>query len=422
MKTLPILASTLLLMVSCSDKKLQTFTANVPIYMSYEELRSSFSTAPAEDLEKPGKIVLMDNWLYINEYKEGIHVLDLSNPADVKQVAWINIPGNVDMAIRNNVLYADSYTDLLLVDISDPAVPGLIRREEDFFEYVIPEWDYDYPLADIEQDKGVITGYDIKKYTREIHYNPMPWPIYYEYSSDLALSSSRPSSGGGSYGVGGSMARFLCFDDYLYVLESDYLLRSINVSDENILNQKSEQYLWGNVDTLLISVENMYVVISQCMHIMSLELSSSPVKLSTYSHITACDPVVVSGKRAYITLRSGNLCGGDRDLLEVVSLEDLYNPVRIASYPMTEPYGLGIDGSTLFICEGEYGLKVFDASDDQRITDNLLADFPGFHAWDVIPANNLLMLTGADGFYLYDYTDLQNIKVLDSILVRNPEE
>ncbi len=48
----------LLALNSCGDKLLQTYTANVPIYMSYDELRSSFQVTAREELEKTGKDLL----------------------------------------------------------------------------------------------------------------------------------------------------------------------------------------------------------------------------------------------------------------------------------------------------------------------------------------------------------------------------
>jgi hypothetical protein len=252
------------------------------------------------------------------------------------------------MAIRNNVLYADSYIDLLIIDVSNPLQPNLIQRVEKLFEYVIPPYDYDYPLAEIDQEKGVITGYEIEKITQEIFHHPNPWPVYWEYSMDARLSSSVPSTGGGnSYGVGGSMARFLTYDNYLYALESTNRLKSIDISKSNLPVVKNELYLWGNVETLFISDGYMYVGTSDGMHILSLEEPGIPMHLSTYRHITACDPVVVEGDYAYVTLRSGNLCGGNQNLLEVIDITDKYKPEMLASFDMTEPYGLGIDNSTL---------------------------------------------------------------------------
>ncbi len=138
-------------------------------------------------MEKPGKISFYGSHMYINEYQKGIHVVDLSDPANPEIKAFIEVPGNVDMAIRNDLLYAESYVDLLIIDISDPAQPQLIERIEDLFEYVIPPYDYEYPLDEIDEDKGVITEFELKKITREMHSYPYPWPIYYDYAAGIQL-------------------------------------------------------------------------------------------------------------------------------------------------------------------------------------------------------------------------------------------
>jgi hypothetical protein len=43
---------------------------------------------------------------------------------------------------------------------------------------------------------------------------------------------------------------------------------------------------------------------------------------------------------------------------------------------MSEPYGLGIDDSVLFVCDGAAGLKIYNASDPMAITDHKLASIP----------------------------------------------
>lgn len=414
-----------LIITSCEDRRLQTYRANVPIYMSYDELRTSIHVTTDEELVKPGKIYFKDQYMYINEYQKGIHVVDLSDPANPEQKAFIKIPGNVDMAIKENILYADSYIDLVLIDISNPVQPNEINRVEEMFEYVIPTYDWDYPLDEIDQEKGVITRFEIKEITREVYNNPYPWPIFYDYVA-LESSSARynaPMGGAGSaYGVGGSMARFITYDDYLYTLESTYKLKSINISNIDQPLVKNEQYLWGNVETIFISGEHMYVGTSNGMHILSLQEPSVPNLLSTYQHVTACDPVVVDGNRAYVTLRAGNMCGGTQNLLEVIDIADKYEPKRMVSYAMSDPYGLGIDGSTLFVCEGEHGLKVYDATDPYAITSNKIAEFREIHAHDVIPLASFLFMIGDDGFYIYDYSNLNDISLLGTLPVVPSEE
>jgi hypothetical protein len=176
------------------------------------------------------------------------------------------------------------------------------------------------------------------------------------------------------------------------------------------------------VETIFIADDHMYVGTSNGMHILGLEQPSVPMLLSTYQHITACDPVVVEGDRAYVTLRSGNMCGAAQDLLEVIDIANKYDPKRLASFAMTEPYGLGIEDNTLFVCEGSHGLKVYDASDHAHITSHKLAEFPGIHAYDVIPLGNILFMIGEDGFYMYDYSDLNNISLLGTLPVKAMED
>ncbi len=410
---------------SCQDKRLQTYTANVPVYMSYEDLRNSFQVIASEDLVKPGKIYFKDQYMYINEYQKGIHVVDLSDLSNPVQKAFINIPGNVDLAIKDNILYADSYVDLVLIDISTPEQPEEVKRIEEMFEYVIPTYDWDYPLDEIDQDKGVITRFEIKEITREVYNNPYPWPMFYDYVALESSSVKYNASAGGAgsaYGVGGSMARFITYDDYLYTLESTFNLKSFDISDLDQPVLKNEQYLWGNIETIFISGEHMYVGTSNGMHILSLMEPSVPSLLSTYQHVTACDPVVVDGNRAYVTLRAGNLCGGTQNLLEVIDIADKYEPKKMVSYAMSDPYGLGINGGILFVCEGDHGLKVYDAADPYSITSNKIAEFTDIHAHDVIPLASFLFMIGDDGFYIYDYSNLNDISLLGTLVVVPPEE
>lgn len=422
MKRLFLLFSiTIIVLSSCEDRRLQTYLANVPVYMSYETLRASFEVSSGISMEKPGKISFYGSHMFINEYQKGIHVVDLSDPAHPEIKAFIEVPGNVDLAIRNDLLYAESYVDLLIIDISDPEQPKLSERIEDLFEYIIPAYDYEYPLDEIDEDKGVITEFELKKITREVHSYPQPWPIFYDYRLEASFDGGIGAATNNTYGVGGSMARFITYDNYLYALDSQWKLKSINISNTKDLKVESELSLWGGVETLFIAEDMLYVGTSNGMHILDLANPGAPNFISTYQHITACDPVVVEGDRAYVTLRAGNTCGGTQDLLEVVDIADKFKPVRLSSFSMTEPYGLGIDDGILFVCEGEFGLKVYDATYETSITSHLISSFPGIHAYDVIPLENFLFMIGDDGFYIYDYSDLNNISILGSLLV-SPSE
>jgi hypothetical protein len=157
------------------------------------------------------------------------------------------------------------------------------------------------------------------------------------------------------------------------------------------------------------------------MHIFSLEDPANPVKVSTYEHVRSCDPVVVSGNTAYVTLRSGTQCEGFTNQLEVIDVADWSSPQLVKIYPMSNPHGLGIDKSLLFICDGNAGLKIYDATDQQNIDKHLIKHYENIHAFDVIPFNNVLMLIGADGIFQYDYSDPTKIKLLSKLKIESEE-
>jgi hypothetical protein len=155
------------------------------------------------------------------------------------------------------------------------------------------------------------------------------------------------------------------------------------------------------------------------MHIMDISSPEEPVKLSTYEHVRSCDPVVVDDNYAYVTLRSGTSCQGFSNQLEVIDVTDLRAPQLLEVYPMTNPHGLGIDNTTLFICDGNDGLKAFDASDIHAIDKNLLAHYKNINATDVIPYNEILIMIGTDGLFQYDYSNPKEIKLLSTITIQH---
>ncbi len=88
-----------------------------PVYGTLEDFKVSFFTP--REVKNPGKIYLYKDYLLINEKQKGIHVFDNLNPEQPVNLGFISLLGNTDMAIRNDVLYADSYGNLVALDASD---------------------------------------------------------------------------------------------------------------------------------------------------------------------------------------------------------------------------------------------------------------------------------------------------------------
>ncbi len=91
------------------------YTRYEPIYQQPESFRddAAIRAESPRPLRNPGKLYIIGDYLLINEPNEGIHVFDNRLPEQPIPVAFWNIPGNVDMAVRGRYLYADQYADLL---------------------------------------------------------------------------------------------------------------------------------------------------------------------------------------------------------------------------------------------------------------------------------------------------------------------
>jgi hypothetical protein len=418
---------------SCEDKIIesQTYKANVPEYMSYDDLRSSVKMTESTQLCHPGKMYFKDNYIFINEQQKGVHVYDNSNPASPVNLTFIEIPGNVDISIFNDILYADSYVDLVAIDISDINNVTEIYRSENIFEYTIPAFDFDYPVSDVEEQKGVVLGWKIENVTETIDIHSKNYNLLYTSSFEDGgawnggINSSGPASNSGgvgnsgsAYGVGGSMARFMIYSKYLYVLR-EFNMKTFDISNPLAPREISDINIDRVSETLFVYENNMFIGTQTGMVVYSLANPANPVYLSEFNHIQSCDPVVVNDGYAYVTLRAGNSCGGFENQLDVVDISLITNPVLVETYPLKEPYGLGIDSGTLFICDGDDGLKVYDACDPLAIDENMIKHFPDINAFDVIPLNDVLLMIGSDGLYQYDYSDLDNLSLLSVINVNN---
>jgi hypothetical protein len=376
-------------------------------------------------LANPGKIYFKDDYLFINEYMKGVHIYDNSNPSLPTAVAFINIPGNVDIVIRNNYLYADSYIDLVVIDISDFINPVEIDRKTDIFDYTLPEYDDEYELATIDREKGVVIEWEVKEVKERVKRNDY-YPVFWNYRFDSMMKDGAynlggmAQTGGSEFGVGGSMARFGQYKNHLLVLKNSWSVTSFDVSANGKVVEESTWNAGWNIETMFIRENTMFIGSQQGMYIYDLSDMPNYRFISNFMHFTACDPVVADDKFAYITLRSGGNCGGGDNVLQVVDITQLDNPRLRKTYSLTNPYGLAIDGDILFVCDGTDGLKVYNAENPDRELP-LISSFKDIHAYDVIPLGTVLFMIGDEGFYQYDYSNLNNISLLSKIEVTKEE-
>jgi hypothetical protein len=404
---------------SCTDtcRQVRTYRTQRPFQIAVESLKNSITSQAPRDLKIPGKIYSYDKYLLISEVKKGIHIIDNSNPASPKNIAFITVPGVLDMAVKDDILFVDNYTDLVSLSISDPTNIKEIGRNPLRFNYGLHEgtsWYYD-PYS------RIITDYEVVTITEDIKVSCENGGIiqpYYYGGGDPRAFDSKSSQGGVSgasgVGTGGSMARFTIYDDYLYAAtQSDLLVFSIK--NKTTPDSVSKVNLGWGIETIFPYKDKLFIGSNTGMHIYDNVDPKNPKRLSIFQHARACDPVVVDGNTAYVTLREG-WCGVSPNRLDVVDITNLSSPFIKKTYQMENPHGLSIEKNKLTICEGKFGLKTFDAANSLDI--KLQQHLKNIQAFDVIQLpGNLLIIVGQGGIFQYDNTNPANLKLLSSILV-----
>ena len=401
---------------SCvKDTCTRRYTYWEPVYRTKDEVRSNIKNNSSREIERPGKIYIRGNYIFLNEIDRGVHIIDNTIRSAPRNIAFIDIPGNLDMAVKGNILYADFYTDLVAIDITNPQ-QVVVKK---FAENVFPERYYGNGFS---QNPAMIIADWVKKDTvvqASCGGNGGFFGFGRMMSSDvLMLSSSTGASTAGAspFGMGGSMARFTIVNDYLYAVSQSALNVVSIVNGENPVFSNKVQIGWG-IETLYPFNNRLFIGSTTGMFIYDISTPTSPVKLGSFTHVRSCDPVIADNNHAFVTLRSGTACQGFNEQLDVLDITNLSNPVLIKTYQMTNPHGLAKDGNTLIICDGRDGLKFYNVSDVRNLS--LQKQVTGLNTYDVIAFNGWALVVAKDGLYQYDYSSLSNINLISKLGIKN---
>lgn len=393
-----------------------SYTLYKPIYKTLSEVRANMKSNPAQPLVSTGKIYIYGNYIFLNEANEGIHVIDNSQPSAPKNIAFINIPGNLDLAVTGSTLYADSYGDLVAFDISNPLKVTAKKFLNNVFPYRAAYYYYSGSIMPVNTDSiKVVCGWEKRDTTVSCDSYNMLYATYYSAASaDASGSFASPSMEKSTTGgMGGSMARFTLMNDYLYTV-STHELSAFNISipqDPKFVNKTLIDN--QNIETIYPFKNKLFIGSTAGMYIYDVSTPGSPVKQGQFTHARSCDPVIADDNTAWVTLRTGTTCGGSINQLDAVNITDVTKPSLIKAYNFTSPFGLSKEGNVLFICDGKAGLKVYDAARSDDI--KLIKQINGLETYDVIAWNYRALVVAKDGLYQFDYSDLNNIRLLSKI-------
>jgi hypothetical protein len=363
--------------------------------------------------------------IFINQPMEGIHIVDNSNPANPMNHSFISIPGNVDMAIVDNHLYADMFSALVVFDLSNLESPKFLEdfTVEDVF-YYDSYWNFPNEIWEeghvrfaeyVDASMGIVVGWETEVRRERVDNT---------YGPELAFDDvgvAVPGSDvdfGSNTSTAGSMARFLPIDGYLY---------TINFSDL-VLFQLAQNYKpnpWIRIDTetqaeTLFHLNDLLFVGSvNGMLMYDVADASDPLFINKIEHMRSCDPVVADLEYAYVTLRGGTNCFTDLNELQIIDIQTPEDLQVVSHKSLFNPHGLGIYEDHLIICDGSAGIKVLDVTD--RSQPEIMTSYPIGFAYDVIIDYPNAMVVGEEMLFQYDLSGLPELTLLSQTPIHSSE-
>ncbi len=398
-----------------------SFTRVVPIYEKMEAIRGKgILFGLPRPIQSPGRVEGIGTQLFINEQGQGIHVFDNTDPSNPISAGFLEIPGNYNFMVNNGFLYANSYVDLLIFELA-PLTPGTMPDQISYMP--------------TNRLSNVFNAFWEKEQTGEIafSYKTEPITMVLDCASDAeflsnnegqlvavvdkdffngnefalanSLDSATIADGYTRFLTDASIAQFTILEGKLYGLDNEtlniidlqnpaqpeflssqlFLLEAMKLS--NFKNSLAATNPFG---TTIFDVSNGIMV-----------AGSNPL-----SQVTPCDYFAYKDDLVFYSKNTDNQCYTERTELVVTGLTT-NNPAFITGiYPMEDPHGLAVQDGYLYLCDGVNGLKIYDISNEELLSDKLVANAKDMNALEVMPLespSDLLIVKGADGIYQYQF-------------------
>lgn len=413
MKTAKLLLALagLLSLAAChsdDDTEYRDFVVARALTMTLEDFGASLQVVDPQPLEQSGKIYAYGDYIFVNEPYKGVHVIDNRDPAAPAKSGFITIPGNVDISVKDDYLYADSLQDLVVLDISDMDNIRPVARLEGVLQDNIP-WPFEADIVeygDWDPQEEILVGWELT--TERL---PVEEAETRFWMNDALVAEAANADGTGQ---GGSLARFKIVGDHLYAVDR-HTINVFDIAELEAPRALEDVFAGFDIETIFNHGNHLFLGSMRGMYIYDISTPSAPAYVSEFQHGTACDPVVVDGQYAYVTLRGGNGCGATESGLYIVDISDILSPQLAISYPLDGPYGLGVQGQQLFVCDGQSGLRVYDKSDVMNLVE--LAHFEDVVTYDVIPLSTHLLMVGDGRLFQYRY-QAEGLELLSSLSLR----
>lgn len=223
--------------------------------------------------------------------------------------------------------------------------------------------------------------------------------------------SSSVNSGGGT-GKGGSLARFTIIGNYLYTIDGSNL-SVFDITNGQAPLFKNKVNINRDIEALFPFKNKLFIASSSGMYIFSLSNPTMPIEESYVQHLTGCDPVVANDSMAFLTIHGGTRCNSTINQLQVYNIRNLSYPQFISSIDMTNPFGLGLKDSVLYVCDNGTGMRLYNVKNPYNIKP--LSVETGETFVDVIPLDSTMVCMLTNGVAFYDISNPASIHKLSTV-------
>ena len=334
-------------------------------------------SAPPDSLMNPVSMTLAGDRLLVSDAYTGLHVYDVSNLTAPIKVIRIPLRYNQSSAVKDDIIYTNSVDQLQAIRVTGDTYQVVARIGSEY-----------RPIDDMPIDS-----------------TPGGYGCACTNTYDPALVPD------GALGGGSSFATFAMVDDYLYrVMEGTMHVYDVTTAAKP--KELSSVRIGWDVETLQPSQNLLFLGGFRGMYIYDRSDPRHPKAIGQIQHTTACDPVVVTGSTAFITLRQSG-CGGAADELMCVSIKDPRTPRILGEKPLTTPYGLAVQNQQLYVSHGESGYSLMDVS--QPTEPSVQATWVGSPTRDFIWSGNTLFVLSDHNVAIYDVSDPLTPRLLSKV-------
>lgn len=158
---LPFVCVLLTVLTACEKEEYPFYDGpgKRPVYVPASSL-ADIRNLPEQPVEQTGTIFLLNDLFFMLEQRKGIHVYSVNNAGDVQYMTFIKIPAVTDFTVNGNLLYADSWRDLLTLDISNLLSVDVLNRQTDVFSPLLFPPLYSGFFECVDETKGAVIDWE----------------------------------------------------------------------------------------------------------------------------------------------------------------------------------------------------------------------------------------------------------------------